>query len=171
MPDMHDVESSNIAAIGYDQPAKELHVRFKGRPAVYVYRSVPMDRFEDLMRSESKGQYLSRMIKGTYEVTKLEEVAVEPIPDDGGADQFVKGREHLEKHILGEEHAPNEPQDLLTLTMPRSIFEALQRLLGNTPLNADDGTVVHAVLAERVSGVATLETTQSSSFPGEAEED
>ena len=123
MVDMQDVESSNIAAIGYDQEAQELHVLFKGRPTVYVYQDVPRELFNAMLCADSQGAYFNRMIKGTYEFTKLEEGA----------------------------------EDLLTLTMTRPIFETLQRLLNNTPLNADDGTV-HVVLAESASGVVTLET-------------
>ncbi len=181
MPDMHAVESTNIESVGYDEFQKALHVLFKGRPIVYVYQDVPRELFDAMMRADSKGAYLSRMIKGTYEFTKLEEVAMEPIPDDGGADQFVKGREHLEKHILGEEHehgsddvhepvtlGPEEsvepvpddwaPKDHPTLTMTRPIFEALQRLLKNTPLNVEDGSVVTIDLVESSAGVVSMET-------------
>ena len=166
MPDMHAVESTNIESIGYNQFTKELHVRFKGRPIVYVYQDVPMPHFEDLMRSESKGQYLSAHIKGIYAFTKFEVVAVEPIPADVGTEQFVKGRDHLDKYILGEEHehtplekhilgeehehAPNEPQDLLTLTMTRPIFEALQEMLAGHGTN-------NMTLTETSPGVVQLE--------------
>ena len=134
MVDMQDVESSNIAAIGYDQKAQELHVCFVAVPAVYVYQGVPQMLFDAMLCADSKGSYLNRMIKGTYAFTKLE----------------------------------GEAEDLLTLTMTRPIFETLQRLLNNTPLNADDGAV-HVVLTESASGVVTLETHKGSG-PG-AEDD
>ena len=162
MPDMHAVESTNIESVGYDEFQKALHVLFKGRPTVYVYQDVPRELFDAMMRADSKGAYLGRMIKGKHEFTKLEEVAVEPIPDDGGADQFVKGREHLEKHILGEahEHGSDDwaPKDHLTLTMTRPIFELLQRFLKNTPLNVEDGSVVTIDLVESSAGVVSMET-------------
>ncbi len=201
MVDMQDVESSNVAAIGYDPETQELSVSFT-KSGTYVYHDVGRDTYDELMQAESKGKYLNQRIKGTYEFTsppdaappeELEatveidgkgafpfpSVSLEPIPKNEADQQFVKGRKHLEKHILGEahEHPLHDPsededhdasEDLLTLTMTRFTFETLQRLLNNTLLNADDGAV-HVVLTESASGVVTLETHKGPS-PG-AEDD
>ncbi|KKM90278.1 hypothetical protein LCGC14_1240380 [marine sediment metagenome] len=110
MPDMNNVESSNIAAIGYDEFQAELHVQFKGRPTVYVYQDVPRNIFDDIMRSESKGAFLSAQVKGVYTFDKLEEKAPPVL----------------------EEAAPTK--DLLTMTMTRPVFVQLQQLIAQNTI-------------------------------------
>ncbi|MDZ4065168.1 MAG: KTSC domain-containing protein [Coriobacteriia bacterium] len=65
MPDMQYVDSSNIAACGYDADQQELHVEFIAS-GVYVYRGVPSYVFEELMASPSKGSYFNRHIKPVF---------------------------------------------------------------------------------------------------------
>ena len=71
MPEMQFVVSSNIEAIGYDPQTRELHVRFLKSGATYVYYEVDAWVFEELMRADSKGSYLNRMIKRKYQYGKL----------------------------------------------------------------------------------------------------
>ncbi|WP_312253169.1 KTSC domain-containing protein [Stenotrophomonas sp.] len=59
------VASSNIAAIGYDEPSQTLEVEFTGG-AIYQYYNVPLPIFEQLMQSSSKGQFLAHQIKNSY---------------------------------------------------------------------------------------------------------
>jgi hypothetical protein len=70
MVDMQYVDSSNIEAIGHDEKAQELHVRFLSGDS-YVYHGVPREEFDNLMAAPSKGSYLNRMIKGRYGYTKM----------------------------------------------------------------------------------------------------
>lgn len=69
MPEMTYVDSSNIEAIGYDDDAQELHVRFLSG-ASYIYHDVPRQIFDDLMHAASKGSFLNREVKGVYRYTR-----------------------------------------------------------------------------------------------------
>jgi len=70
MIEMQYVDSSNVEAIGYDPAASEVHVRFLTGDT-YVYHGVPEDIYNELLAAPSKGSYLNRIIKGTYDYTKL----------------------------------------------------------------------------------------------------
>ena len=70
MVEMHYVDSSNIEAIGHEAGAQELHVRFLSGDT-YVYHGVPEEVYDELMVAPSKGSYLNRMIKGSYEYSKM----------------------------------------------------------------------------------------------------
>ena len=63
------VDSSNIEAIRYLDQNQELEVRFLSG-AIYAYHSVPQEVYEEMLNSDSKGSYLNRVIKGTYEFSK-----------------------------------------------------------------------------------------------------
>lgn len=69
MVEMNYVDSSNIEAIGHDNDAQELHVRFLSG-ATYVYHGVPKEVYENLMAAPSKGSFLNREIKRVYEFTQ-----------------------------------------------------------------------------------------------------
>lgn len=69
MPEMIYVDSSNIEAIGYDEDAEELHVRFVGGQ-YYIYHEVPRNIFDDLMNASSKGSFLNREVRNVYRFTK-----------------------------------------------------------------------------------------------------
>ena len=70
MPEMHDVDSSNVEAIGYDTETRELHVRFI-TSGTYVYFDVEEWVFDEFLHSDSKGTYLDQNIKGVYSYEKL----------------------------------------------------------------------------------------------------
>ncbi len=65
MPKIHDVDSSNVEAIGYDQDRQELHVRFL-QSGTYVYFGVGEALFHAFLRSASKGRFLDEQVKGQY---------------------------------------------------------------------------------------------------------
>jgi hypothetical protein len=65
------VESSNIAAVGYDPQAKILYVEFLNG-GVYAYAEVELDAYTALMAAESKGKYLNREIKPSHPVGKMD---------------------------------------------------------------------------------------------------
>ena len=65
------VDSSSIEAIGYDRDSAELHVRFLKSGETYVYYNVDEVVYAELMQSDSKGLFLNRRIKGTYDYGKL----------------------------------------------------------------------------------------------------
>ena len=65
MPEMHYVDSSNVAAIGYDRASRELHVAFV-RGGTYVCYDVDERVFHEFMNAESKGRYFRTNIKGQH---------------------------------------------------------------------------------------------------------
>lgn len=68
---IHDVKSSNIAAVGYDTASKTLLVQFSNG-GEYEYTGVPTQAYLDLISAESKGKHLNEYIKGQYDFRKLE---------------------------------------------------------------------------------------------------
>lgn len=70
LPEMTPVESSNIAAIGHDAAANELHVRFTSG-AHYVYPGVDADAAGAFHGAESKGSHFAKHIRAKFAGTKL----------------------------------------------------------------------------------------------------
>lgn len=65
----NQVESSNIASIGYDPGSETLEIEFiKG--GTYQYYDVPEHVYDELMSASSHGSYLAASIKGTYKYGK-----------------------------------------------------------------------------------------------------
>ena len=64
------VESSNLASIGYDVNSEILEVEFK-HGGVYQYSDVPEKVYEELMNADSHGVYFSANIRNEYEYKKL----------------------------------------------------------------------------------------------------
>lgn len=70
MTAMYPVNSSNIHSIGYDEEAKELHVRFASGQT-YAYEGVEKGIFDEMRQAESKMKYLNGKVKGTFNARKL----------------------------------------------------------------------------------------------------
>ncbi|MGS0682847.1 KTSC domain-containing protein [Shewanella sp. 125m-7] len=58
------VDSSNVVSVGYDEGTSTLEVEFNS--GLYQYFEVPAYVYEELMSSDSKGSYLHRNVKNTY---------------------------------------------------------------------------------------------------------
>lgn len=69
--DLTPVESSLIAAIGYSDEKKELHVEFK-KGGLYAYQGVPHAVFTAMMEAVSVGNFFLRNVKGQYSYVKVE---------------------------------------------------------------------------------------------------
>lgn len=67
---MDAVVSSVLAAVGYDEYAKRLIVRFKSG-ATYEYLNIPKALYAELMASEAKGKFSSAHIRGKFDGRKL----------------------------------------------------------------------------------------------------
>ena len=61
-----------IAAIAYDEETETLEVEFAAG-AVYRYRGIDQDLFEDFRAAPSKGRYFNRHIKDAYPWEALEQ--------------------------------------------------------------------------------------------------
>ncbi len=57
------VNSSSIAAIGYDSRRRELEIEFRSSGNVYRYFGVPMEEFTEFLGAESKGTYLNQIFR------------------------------------------------------------------------------------------------------------
>ncbi|MDR7089960.1 KTSC domain-containing protein [Cellvibrio fibrivorans] len=68
--DMVSVESSNVAAVGYDEDSSTLQVEFKNG-TTYQYFDVPQHQFIGLRDADSVGGYLAAHIKGSYRYSKV----------------------------------------------------------------------------------------------------
>jgi len=68
------VESSNLAAVGYDQLNKELVVKFAKNGAKYVYFDVPLETYNQLMTAESVGKYFCANVRDSYRFKKIEQI-------------------------------------------------------------------------------------------------
>ena len=66
----YNVDSSNVASIGYDDKSQTLEVTFHSG-STYQYFDVPSLVFENFRNAESKGKFLHRKIKNIYRYTKL----------------------------------------------------------------------------------------------------
>jgi len=62
------VKSSNLAAVGYDAAAKELHVQFKGKDGTvsktYIHANVTPDQHAEFMKAESAGSHYAAKFRG-----------------------------------------------------------------------------------------------------------
>lgn len=68
LPSMTPVESSNLESVGHD--GTNLFVRFKNG-SVYVYFHVPEALYQELLVADSKGKYLGKHIKGTFQYERI----------------------------------------------------------------------------------------------------
>ena len=63
--EMHDVQSSVVAAVGYDRDRNVLEVRFRsGR--IYHYFDVPQELFEELLGAPSVGQFFNEVVRPRF---------------------------------------------------------------------------------------------------------
>jgi len=65
-----NVDSSNLASIGYDATKQILEIEFN-HGGVYQYFDVPKDVYDELMSASSHGRYFVHNIKDGYEYVKI----------------------------------------------------------------------------------------------------
>lgn len=71
LPEMIQVQSSNVEAVGYDQPTQTVFVQFLNRN-VYIYKGVSQFEFENLKNASSVGSYLHRNYKNVYPYVRIQ---------------------------------------------------------------------------------------------------
>jgi hypothetical protein len=59
------VESTTLAAVGYDEAQNLLELEFRSG-AIYQYFEVPVDVHEQLLGAASGGSYFNRIIRGRF---------------------------------------------------------------------------------------------------------
>lgn len=66
------IVSSNIKTADYDRIKRELKMTFINRPRwVYTYYNVPSRIWVEFVRSQSKGQYFSEIIRNSYRYNRI----------------------------------------------------------------------------------------------------
>jgi hypothetical protein len=76
------VESSALAAVGYDHERCLLHVRFR-HTGFYTYEHVPPDVFEALLAADSKGRFYNQHIRNAFEHYRRLEPGQDEAPSAG----------------------------------------------------------------------------------------
>ena len=72
LPEMTNVDSSNIYSIGHDPIANELHVRFK-TGNTFIYEGVGPEHHAAMIAAPSVGKYFHANVKSAFKVRKAEE--------------------------------------------------------------------------------------------------
>ena len=80
--EMKPVVSSNVEAVGYDSYACELHVRFKGNKATYVYPGVLRSDYNALMAAQSIGSHFIKHVKNVVDKSLVRKIEPEAKRDD-----------------------------------------------------------------------------------------
>lgn len=62
-----DVVSSNLEEVEYNNKTKELKIKFKNSPNIYIFKNVPGKIYAGMMWSNSKGKYFHKNIKNKYQ--------------------------------------------------------------------------------------------------------
>jgi hypothetical protein len=78
---MQPVESSNIKAVGYCQPTRDLFVTFKDGNT-YMHKEVPQDIYDNMIDADSVGSFYHANVKGKFESVKNPETAAAPVPEN-----------------------------------------------------------------------------------------
>lgn len=65
-----EVESSSVTSVGYDPELAVLELEFRNG-GVYRYFAVPASVHEALMGSESKGAFVSRLVRDVYPFVRV----------------------------------------------------------------------------------------------------
>lgn len=68
MVELKDVQSSQVARIGFDPATRTLAVIYRGGGATrYEYRDIPPEVGEAVMNAESVGRALNQMVRGKFD--------------------------------------------------------------------------------------------------------
>lgn len=66
MPGMQAINSSYVAAVGYDAASRELHVRLAKTNETHVYLDVDQVIYDRLLMSDSKGGYVNNVLRRAH---------------------------------------------------------------------------------------------------------
>lgn len=71
LPTMTGVKSSNLEAVGYDEPSRTMHVRFKNG-GLYKYSDVAPHTHQAFVTADSVGKHFAKNIAGKYIHSKVQ---------------------------------------------------------------------------------------------------
>jgi hypothetical protein len=67
---MTQVQSSNVAEVGYNSDTEELQIIFLNGSS-YLYLNVPQNEYENLLQAPSIGSYFNRYIRNQYPYDRI----------------------------------------------------------------------------------------------------
>ena len=67
---LQPINSSSLAAIGYDADTQTLTVEFR-KSGTYEFFEVPESIYQELMSAGSHGEYFGRNVRGKYRYAKV----------------------------------------------------------------------------------------------------
>lgn len=67
---MINVQSSNVASIGYSIEEKKLRIKFN-YGGIYDYVNVPAEVYQLMLVAPSKGKFINEKLKGIYQFKKI----------------------------------------------------------------------------------------------------
>ena len=70
----YPVESEAMTSVGYDAEARILEIQFKNGGAIRQYYDVPAEIFDELMASESQGNFFNTEINGKYSEKRIDDL-------------------------------------------------------------------------------------------------
>jgi hypothetical protein len=68
---MVPVDSSNVAAVGYDDEVRELQVQFNSGATYVYFPDVPRETYEALINSDSVGRTLNEIVKPNFSFRRI----------------------------------------------------------------------------------------------------
>lgn len=97
------VGSSSIVSVGYDDDSRILEIEYSAGN-VYQYMDVPREVYEWFLRAQSKGGFVTRMIKERY---AYREILSHPV--DGDSDLLAAL--HASVRMIGSAQSGRPPDD------------------------------------------------------------
>lgn len=67
---IQSVKSSNVSGVGYHAASKTLEVHFMSG-GKFRYADVPQEKFDAMLKSDSKGSFFAKEIRGKFTGTNL----------------------------------------------------------------------------------------------------
>jgi hypothetical protein len=77
------LQSSNVSQVKYDGPDRKMEVMFSNG-GHYRYLDVPRSVYEGMLSSRSKGEFLSRRVKGLFDFERLDIPKALPVEKSKG---------------------------------------------------------------------------------------
>lgn len=70
--EMTDVESTNIAQVGFNKDTREMRVVFKRGGATYIIYGIEPEVYDAFVHATSPGSFYAKNIRGAYRYAKIE---------------------------------------------------------------------------------------------------
>lgn len=106
--ELRKVESTNIAAAGYDPDSKILRIKFVNG-SEYCYSNVPAEVGVDFFEAESVGKYFYAKVRGKYETAREDQIDQVVKEGEKPADMAeVATDDDLAEALIADEEVPED---------------------------------------------------------------